>query len=264
MPVTAVVVAVEEELRAIRKRMPRAEMQSAGGVAFFRGELGGAEVVLAKSGMGSELAFKTTEVLIREANPDEIFVAGFCAGMRANTAVGDLIVADEVVSLEDYLRGPIAADRLAHPPKTLLDEARAIPFGRATVHAGTLVSSKKVLLTAHEKQSLGVGPDVAAIDMESAGAVAAAEAGGLPWLAVRAVTDGLNDDLPLDFEIFVGASGEVNRARVAAYVAMRPWLAPALIRLGKRSAFAARNLGAFLEALLTKRNLARIVLGGVE
>src|SRR5437899_2123035 len=93
---TAIIVAVEEEFRAIRKKMPRADLESAGGFSFVRGELGGKKVALAKSGMGTKRAYDTTCVLIQAVEPQDVLIAGFGAGLREGVAPGDLVVATEV------------------------------------------------------------------------------------------------------------------------------------------------------------------------
>jgi adenosylhomocysteine nucleosidase len=90
--------------------------------------------------------------------------------------------------------------------------------------------------------------------METAGAAQIAEERGVPWLALRAVTDGIADALPFDFDAYTDAEGNVNRNQIVLAALTRPWKIPALIQLGGRSARAARNLATFLETLLQERN----------
>jgi hypothetical protein len=83
--------------------------------------------------------------------------------------------------------------------------------------------------------------------METLGAATAANAAGIPWAAARAITDGLEDDLPISFEQFMDASGEASRGKIIAHVLTHPWLIPKLIKLGGRASLAARNLADFVE-----------------
>src|SRR5205807_1383048 len=88
------------------------------------------------------------------------------------------------------------------------------------------------------------------LDMETYAIARAAVTAGVPWHAIRAVTDGIDDDLPIDFRHFTNGRGEIDRSNLAVWVALRPWKIPSFIRLGARSALAARNLALAVEAFL--------------
>ena len=118
------------------------------------------------------------------------------------------------------------------------------------LHTGTLVTADKVLVTSAEKRRLKEETGAVAVDMETAGAALAAAERGIPWMAIRAVTDGPNDTLPLDFNALADAEGDVDRKRILRATLTHPWKIPALIRLGQRSTLAARNLAIFLETFL--------------
>jgi adenosylhomocysteine nucleosidase len=129
--------------------------------------------------------------------------------------------------------------------------ARAVVGQGLRVHCGHLVTVPHVVETSERKRLLLQRfPGALALDMESAGAAAVAEVEGVPWLAVRAVTDGVADDLPLVFERYANIHGETSLPRVIAAVAIRPWKVPALVLLGKRAGLAAGNLAAFVERYL--------------
>src|SRR5438309_361553 len=91
-----IVVAVQEELRAILKRMSPAVVDSAGGFQFHQGLIGGKHVVLAKSGMGGSRARALVESLIQIYNPRAVIIAGFCAGLEYKLRPGELVLAEAV------------------------------------------------------------------------------------------------------------------------------------------------------------------------
>lgn len=257
-------VAVEEELQAIRKKMLLAERKSASGITFFVGSFQGKSVALAKSGMGAQRAFAATRRLIEQTHPDRLIIAGFCAGLTLSVQPGDLVVPTTLATLGGY-RGsemlkPVIAfgtapGGLLRPPlpnSELLCLSRRMEPPGCDIHFGALLTVPAILAKASQKREIAHGSSALAADMESRGAVAAANAAGVPWLVVRAVTDGMDDDLPFEFERFVDETGEVKRGRLAMHVAMRPWLAPAMIRLGARSARAATNLASFVEQFVSQ------------
>jgi adenosylhomocysteine nucleosidase len=86
--------------------------------------------------------------------------------------------------------------------------------------------------------------------MEAAGVAEVAAARGVPFAAVRVVTDALEHDLPLDFNRCIGPRGDMRGVSLAAQLACRPRALPGLLRLGHHSLFAARRLAAFLAVAL--------------
>jgi adenosylhomocysteine nucleosidase len=114
---------------------------------------------------------------------------------------------------------------------------------------GPVVTVGAMCITVADKLVMAARfPGAIAMDMESAGAARVAESAGVPWLAVRAITDGVSDPFPLPFDRYVGVTGEPNRARIALAALAHPRSIPGVWRLGQRSARAAGNLAVFVEA----------------
>ena len=72
----------------------------------------------------------------------------------------------------------------------------------------------------------------------------------MPGVAIRVVSDRLDEDLPVDIEMTVDEKGHVKAGGVIRYIARHPLQLPALIRLGRKSATAAEALANFLEAYI--------------
>ena len=90
---------------------------------------------------------------------------------------------------------------------------------------------------------------VLAVDMESAHVLAWARRAGLPALAVRAVVDGPQDEVPRDL---LGVVGRDGRMRAGAVITLlgRPALVGAALRLGQRSRQALGSLARFVRAFV--------------
>ncbi|MFZ0432486.1 MAG: hypothetical protein WAL86_07290, partial [Candidatus Acidiferrales bacterium] len=101
-----------------------------------------------------------------------------------------------------------------------------------------------VVTTATEKNFLGKQAD--AVDMESFEVILESEAFGIRSVAIRAVSDTLNEDLPFDLNAVI-AEGRVSVPRVMSQLVRRPQALPALVRLGRRSSAAAEALAKFLD-----------------
>ena len=206
----------------------------------------GLHLKISCSGVGMANAAKSAESLLSE-KAAALIVCGFGGGLALGLA-GDIMVADRVITGQNEL---LCAD------SALLAAAKSIAFNPSVfewldpdIHVGTLFTHDRVLVTSQEKRELAARTGAIAVDMETAGAVRVAEEHGIPWLAVRAITDTAKDDLPLDFNALANPDGSINRSRVVLATLANPRKIPALMRLGRNSALAANNLAAFLLAFL--------------
>ncbi len=107
-----------------------------------------------------------------------------------------------------------------------------------------LHSIDRVAVTAGEKRDLRESTGAAAVDMESAAIARKAAEWGVPFYAIRAVSDTALEDMPLDFNIYRDAAGRFSRTRIAMAAVARPFSrVPALLRLDRNCRIAAESLG---------------------
>ena len=200
-------------------------------------------VSLGVSGPGFANAATHAGLLLDDPGPKIkcLIVCGFAGGLDPDLVPGDLLVANQVLrDLEPPLQ----------PDAELLAAANSFCLPGYIPCMAPLITGDRVLISAAEKRALFAKTPAVAVDMETYGAVTAAEERGIPWLAVRVITDGAQHELPLDFNAFTAPDGSLNRGRIVAATLARPWKIPAMAQLGKRSKQAAGNLAVFLESLL--------------
>lgn len=191
--------------------------------------LGDRRLLLVANGAGERLAEEALAVARDRASFDAVISTGFCGALDPNLRPGELFVASRVESLER--EGSIAALR----PQT----------GRA--HAsGVLLTANRVIQTVAEKHRLRER-GAEAVDMEAAAVGARSAEWGLPYYAVRSVTDTADEDIKCDLNRVRGADGRIRNERVLADALRRPVSRlPELWRLLGRSRLAAETLGDFL------------------
>ena len=86
--------------------------------------------------------------------------------------------------------------------------------------------------------------------MEAAAVAHAAEKYGLPFIAVKAISDDLSFELP-EMNHFI-RNGQFQTRKFVLHVALRPWLWLRVIRLARNTRLASENLCAWLrESALT-------------
>ncbi len=176
----------------------------------------GRRVVLAANGPGPRLARKAVEAVGRVG---AWVSTGYCGALDASLSVGDILVATAV---NDWIA--------------------TVPECPPRFRTGRILSEDRVVGTAREKRELA-GTGAAGVEMEAAAVAAAAHEQGLPFYCIRVVTDGANEDMPMDFNRYRGAEGRFSRSRIALAAALRPRTLAALIRFGGRCDRASLALG---------------------
>ncbi len=190
--------------------------------------LAGPELSIHLSGMGADAAARTAAELL--ARPLRGLVsAGFCGALSPGLRVGDLVAPDEV-------RDEATGESFAPDPAMLA----AAPGAR-----GTLVSARRLARTPADRARL----DGVAVDLESAAIARASRDAGVPFLALRAVTDESRHRLP-DFDRLMDAAGRLTPGAGLLYFVRHPRELPALVRLGPAAREAGRALRAGLEQTL--------------
>ena len=151
---------------------------------------GGPELLAAVGGVGKVRAAMTASTLI-ERGARMLLVVGTCGALSARDLVGDLILADEAVQWDLSVR---AGRRLA--ADTTLSQAwlQAAPRAR---HGVLLTADHPVLghgarrrRRRHALRGLELpASSVLAAEMETAAVGAVATAHGIPWAALRVISD---------------------------------------------------------------------------
>jgi len=230
-------------LKKMRLRWPKG---SAGPNALFSSNSADQPLLVCCSGAGMAAAARAARTALQsQTSASLLVICGFAGGLDPTLAPGSLILADTVLNA---ITGDILTSNTA-----FLESAGSVPhMGGILVHKGCLATADRVLVRSSEKLEFHRKYGALAVDMETAGAAAVADDAGVPWISVRAITDGCNDDMPLDFNAMAGPDGAIDRRKIIGALLKRPGAIPGLIRLGARSSNAAHALAAYLDALVTR------------
>jgi adenosylhomocysteine nucleosidase len=117
-----------------------------------------------------------------------------------------------------------------------------------SVHVGRFVSADRIVGSASEKHRFAGSTGAIGLDMESAALANEARYAHVPFVIVRAASDLLDEDLPLDFNLFLRPTGWVKGI---ALVLTSPTSLRGLGRLRRQSLVAAENLTAFFRRYAT-------------
>jgi adenosylhomocysteine nucleosidase len=233
--------AVEAEFAPWRK-LRNFELIQRGLLTLHRAQIGQATVDFIVTGMGPENARRASEAAM--AAPYTICIAsGFAGALKAKHRVGHVLVARAVRQLGKSQT--IECSRKLCVPE----------FKDGAGPANMFLTTDKLVGTAAEKKQLS--PLADAVDMESFAVLSVAKEHDLPAVAIRVITDRLDEDMPADIVTTVNDKGRVRVAGLLRYVASHPLQLPAMIRLGRKSRIAAEALANFLQAYIKNLSLSR-------
>jgi adenosylhomocysteine nucleosidase len=220
--------------------------EKAAGFTLYRFSVQESPVVLIESGMGPKHAAQATQTVIELAAPRLILNFGFTGAVLPGTEVGDLVLAERVLLLEQ--------GRLSEAPQPdralgalLLQGCVAAPFN---LYRGSFVTAASIMNKKEVGESLGSGVDRPMLEMETAAVLRVADQAGIPVVAVRGVSDAADDELGFSLEEFCDAELRISLPRIVRCIARKPWIIPQLVQLAGNSKRAGKNLALCVELAL--------------
>jgi adenosylhomocysteine nucleosidase len=194
--------------------------------------LGQHEIILAANGAGAARAAAAVEAAAAGFAPDALVSLGFCGALAPRLNVADIVVA--------------AALWIGPPPPLPSPWPPSMVASDHPHHSGPICSLDHVAQTAAEKHQLGSAGAIA-VEMEAAGVAARAEALGLPFYCIKAVTDLAGEDLSIDFNSLLRSDGHFDKIEILKSALRHPSLRlPELLRLRRRCLRAREVLGEFI------------------
>ncbi len=210
----AIVSAMHEELSAVLALMPDEQKQVVAGREFWLGHLHGQEVVAVLSRIGKVAAATTASVLIERYQAASIVFTGVAGGLGPGVGVGDVVVADSFMQ-HDLDASPIfpkyqvplyGLSRFATdaPLSERLAAAVRAALPQVTVHRGLVASGDRFVATTAESRALQSAlPQALAVEMEGAAFAQVCHDFGVPFAAVRTISDRADDAAHGDFSRFI-------------------------------------------------------------
>ncbi len=135
--------------------------------------------------------------------------------------------------------------------KEVFQLARQLSKGmESKFHFGSLLTVDKVISSASTKKRIGEQNSFLAVEMESAAVAEVASRKGVKFAAIRSISDGIDDDLHLDYDSIMSDEGKVKAASIALEVLKNPQKLSLLRRLNKQTRTAAKSLALFMSELI--------------
>jgi nucleoside phosphorylase len=210
---------MSSELRPLVKQCGAGRV-SGDGRPVYRARIGSTELVLTRLGIGPEMARRTTQWMLERFSVDHVVVCGIAGGLHVDLAVGAVIIPEAVLDMG-------TGERLETAPLGDLERR------------GLMATSDHLIVGDTELAELEA-QGIEAVEMESAGVAAACHPKGIPWTAVRVISDRPDEKLA-DGSIMklLRLDGTIRVGAAMALVVTEPARIPAFMKLGRDSSKAA-------------------------
>jgi adenosylhomocysteine nucleosidase len=253
------VAALEGELVGIRRQMSIETSFTEDGALFEEGRLAGQACLLVQTGMGRQRAERALEIVFQRCTPSAILSLGFCGALASKLRAGDVVVCSQLMALltmPSPLR-PAPSVGMLYCDKRLVAQALHVDLPlkwginrwpalrwKARPVSGGCLTVPSVATHRQVKEWLSWNFTGAIVDMESYWLGLMARGAGIPFLAVRAVSDPLNESLP-PLDGLVDVFGRPKKGAISRYLIEHPLTGIGLTRLGIHARRAQRNLTGF-------------------
>jgi adenosylhomocysteine nucleosidase len=203
MPPLAVLAATIDERKSVERELQDVHEERRAGILFLTGKLRGRPVVVAATGVGKVNAAACTMLLLLEYKPSAVLMTGTAGAINPQLEVGTVVIAQRVAqhdvgTLRDNefsswaVKNP--ADDVRNPlfipaARELLLAAKDAAAVQDHCVMGVIVSGDIFVSSAAKKEDLRRLFRADAVDMESAAAAQICWQHGVPFLAIRGISD---------------------------------------------------------------------------
>jgi adenosylhomocysteine nucleosidase len=206
-----------------------------------------ANLVMVETGIGVPNAECKLLDLLSQTTVRAVIGIGLAGALSPELKIGDLVVGKEVW-------GP---SQLASSFQ-LVSVSKEVMLEGATIHMGTVITMNEMICSARKKEILAntlINSPIGCVDMESWGIARICDQHKIPYLVVRAISDGYDEDLPLDFNRYRRVDGNLNLFKLGVAALASPGLIADLYRLRRRGQLCAQRLAEFVEKLVLDKQV---------
>jgi len=222
-----IIAAMPEELIHLIQNLDKPQEVQVMGNSYYTGTIGKTEVVLVQSGIGKVMSAMSVAVLADHFQVEAIINTGSAGALAEGIAVGDVVIADKLVYHDvdvtafGYAYGQMAGQPLYfESDKNFITRIQeSLSQLEQTWHLGLIATGDSFIAGDDKIASIKSHfPDVLAVEMEGAAIAQAAQALGLPFLVIRAMSDNANHEASISFDEFIIEAGRRSAQVLLAFL----------------------------------------------
>lgn len=233
---------MQSEVDACPPTVRGAGQRSVGAFTVFEGEAG----FVCRTGIGP-IAEDATRLVVDALSPRVVLSVGTCGGLNDTLGSGDIVLCGH---LHEWSEPQPDEPHTVHGDEVLLAAAlEAAKSAGVSALKGGSVSVGEPAWTPGDKLALRSWMSHDIVEMESYWIGRAAEQKGLPYLAIRVITDGHDEAVP-NIPGLVDELGMIDQAKLLEYTTAHPEVVPLLTEMHHRGGRSLANLRALLAAFI--------------
>ncbi len=201
------------------------------------------------TGIGRRNAEKSLREFLATHSPELVLTCGFAGGLNPDLKPGDVVfeLTDRRGELHEPQTEKESGTRVTRPSESspLREKLSA-----AGAKPAKFFCADRIATTVAEKKKLRAETGADAVEMESEAIQAVCREGGIPCATVRVISDTASEDLPLDFNQLTKPDRNLDFSKLAWAIAKSPGKIGALLKLQKKTRFAAEKLASVLGKII--------------
>jgi adenosylhomocysteine nucleosidase len=241
-----VLAAFPQELKHVLKNMKAAGKEKKCPLTIYIGSYGPHDIVAVQTGMGPFETDGALEDVFKEHDPDYILSIGFGGALYDRAKAGELVWGKRCMLCDkgngiDQKEGLNAAEN-----SSIYMKLR----GKLDIKEGTVITITERTAKPVLRKMLPKNIPFPVCDMETFHIARLALKRGVPFFAIRSITDRADEEIPEELFGVCDEEGNFKFTRALGILVKRPALIPGSVRLGSISAGASKNLWQAVKSLI--------------
>lgn len=223
---TGIIGAMTAETEKIVGMMTDVSRETVSGLEFTKGKIHGKDAVVATCGVGKVFAAMCAEAMILRYSPDEIINTGVGGALSDGLSVCDVLIAESVCQ-HDMDTSPLGDPRgeISGIKVTFFECDKGVRASLAAAaqrsgidpKCGIVASGDSFIADKGKKEEIVRLFGASVCEMEGGAIGHVCYVNSVPFCVLRAVSDGANDDSPMDFPAFCVAASDNNAKILSEY-----------------------------------------------
>lgn len=222
--------AMSQEVANLKSAMSDVKVEKAAGMEFYRGTIGGKDVVVVRSGIGKVNAAVCSQILADRYQVDAIVNTGIAGSLRNEINIGDIVLSKDTLQHDMDATGfgysvgtiPQMGNSVFQGDSVMIETAKeccAQVVSEIGVHVGRVLSGDQFISSKARKAWLAETFDGYCTEMEGAAVAQTAWLNNIPFLIIRAISDKADDSAEMDYEEFEARAIEHSVKLMLAFIA---------------------------------------------
>jgi len=218
---------MDAEVNGLIRKLDEHKIDSVGGMEFHTGRLLGREVVIARCGVGKVFAAMCCEAMIIRYAPSLIVNTGVAGALDKNLRRADIVVAEKLcqhdmdTSALGDAKGLISGINKVYFESDggAIDALMLSGYELGiTVKRGVVATGDKFVTSDEDRERIVSQFGASACEMEGGAIAHTAFVNNTPFVVIRAISDGADDDSAMDFPAFLAVAAKKSEALTLALV----------------------------------------------